>query len=427
MGPGAYFATGVIAFGIKYSLDRVAAELLVHRAWKPWEYLSPVVTATNLLSLGAADRRFLLAMSAIALPFIWLGISVTMKRLRSAGLPLWLVALFFVPMASLVFFLLLSVLPARTGAAPRENGDAMPALVCGTLICLGAAWFGTSHVARYGLGLFVALPFCVGMMTTLIYTARNPHTYSQCVLVSLAAVAVAGLGFLALGLEGLLCLLMAAPIACPLAWLGATVGYWMTQPRRPRAQTIALVVLAALAPPAVMAAESQPAPEFAVTSAIEVNAPPEVVWSHVISFSELPEPSEWLFRAGIAYPVRAEIHGRGAGAVRYCVFSTGPFVEPITVWEEARRLEFGVTRVPAPMHEWSPYPGLHPPHLDGYFVSHRGRFLLTSLADGRTRLEGTTWYANQMWPAAYWQVWSDEIVHRIHLRVLRHIQELAEK
>jgi hypothetical protein len=31
-----------------------------------------------------------------------------------------------------------------------------------------------------------------------------------------------------------------------------------------------------------------------------------------------------------------------------------------------------------------------------------------------------------MWPSAYWQLWSDAIIHRIHLRVLRHIKSLAE-
>ena len=31
-----------------------------------------------------------------------------------------------------------------------------------------------------------------------------------------------------------------------------------------------------------------------------------------------------------------------------------------------------------------------------------------------------------MWPAFYWRLWSDAIIHRIHLRVLNHIKELAE-
>ena len=51
---------------------------------------------------------------------------------------------------------------------------------------------------------------------------------------------------------------------------------------------------------------------------------------------------------------------------------------------------------------------------------------LTPLPGGRTRLEGTTWYRHRLRPAAYWKVWSDEIIHQIHLRVLRHIKISAE-
>ena len=71
-----------------------------------------------------------------------------------------------------------------------------------------------------------------------------------------------------------------------------------------------------------------------------------------MSFSEIPPPTEWMFRAGIAYPVRARIQGNGVGAERQCVFSTGAFVEPIEVWDEPRKLKFSVTSNPAPMEEW---------------------------------------------------------------------------
>jgi len=54
-----------------------------------------------------------------------------------------------------------------------------------------------------------------------------------------------------------------------------------------------------------------------------------------------------------------------------------------------------------------------------------GEFLPTPLPGGRTRLQGTTWY-RRMWPAGYWRLWCDAVVHRIHLRVLRHIKRLAE-
>jgi hypothetical protein len=85
-----------------------------------------------------------------------------------------------------------------------------------------------------------------------------------------------------------------------------------------------------------------------------------------------------------------------------------------------------VTDQPEPMKEWSPW-NIHPPHLDHYLISHKGQFLLTRLPDGRTRLEGTTWYTNRMWPSAYWQLWTDRIIGGIHLRVLSHIKELSER
>jgi hypothetical protein len=167
-------------------------------------------------------------------------------------------------------------------------------------------------------------------------------------------------------------------------------------------------------------------PIFEVHSAIEIAAAPETVWKYVVSFSDLPEPREWYFRLGLAYPERAHIEGSGAGAVRYCEFSTGPFVEPIQVWDQPHLLRFRVTQNPAPMHEWSPYTRLLPKHLHGYLVSKQGQFLLTPLPNGHTLLEGTTWYQHGLWPAEYWRWWSDAIIHRIHMRVLTHIRTLAE-
>jgi hypothetical protein len=191
-----------------------------------------------------------------------------------------------------------------------------------------------------------------------------------------------------------------------------------------------ILVLLIIYPPAVMCAEYVAAPEppvFAVRTAVDIDAPPAAVWRNVVSFSELPPPTEWIFHTGIAYPIRASIEGSGPGAIRRCEFSTGPFIEPIRIWDEPRLLQFAVTENPAPMEEWTPYRKIHPAHLDNFLVSRKGQFLLTPLPGGRTRLEGTTWYVHNLWPAGYWQVWSDFIIHRIHQRVLSHIKTLSER
>ncbi len=148
---------------------------------------------------------------------------------------------------------------------------------------------------------------------------------------------------------------------------------------------------------------------------MEVAASPDQVWDHVISFPNITSPEPWLFRWGIAGPLRARIEGTGIGAVRYCEFSTGDFVEPITVWEPNQRLAFDVRYQPDPLFELSPYGHIHPPHLDGFMKSKRGEFRLIALPNGSTRLEGRTWYEIDMYPQTYWRLWCDAIVHQIHL------------
>lgn len=226
------------------------------------------------------------------------------------------------------------------------------------------------------------------------------------------------------GIEGLACIAMAAPLALLLAFLGASVGRTLAvrlPMGSPGLTALALLPLLALVESASVSTDLRE-----VVTAVEIDAPPERVWREVVAFSELPEPTALIFRLGIAYPVRARIEGAGVGAVRRCEFSTGAFVEPITVWDEPNRLGFDVTAQPAPLEEWSPYKNLHPPHLDNYFRSKRGEFRLIALPGDRTRLEGSTWYELELFPQVYWRLLADVFVHRLHARVLRHVKAQSE-
>lgn len=79
------------------------------------------------------------------------------------------------------------------------------------------------------------------------------------------------------------------------------------------------------------------------------------------------------------------------------------------------------------MKELSIYTGVHPHHLDGFLKSRRGQFQLTKIDENKTLLVGTTWYENKMWPESYWKIWSDYIIHKIHMRVLKHIKSSSEE
>jgi uncharacterized membrane protein YhaH (DUF805 family) len=443
-----YLILGAGLLVIKGALDWTVANLLFGRDWYPFHYLVLPHKAARIDRLDFNDRIFYGALLLLALPFIWSGVALTLRRLRAIGLPSALVWLFFVPLVNLLFFLVLCVLSSQ----PQEPEPTTPrlrrlrelhariasgsaamhaavALVFTVPLGLGLTLLSVSLLENYGWALFVGLPFGLGMTSVLLYGFQQPRDLGSCVLVSFLSIAFLGAGLLAIAFEGFICLLMAAPIGLVLGLMGGFVGYAVQLRPWSAGEAPYLLVALMLALPALMAAEysSDPQPELLeVTSVVEIDAPPEEVWRHVVSFTELPEPDDWFFQSGVAYPMRAEIHGRGPGAVRHCVFSTGPFVEPITIWDEPRVLEFTVQDQPPPMKEWSPY-DIHPPHLDHYLVSQKGRFRLTPLPDGRTRLEGTTWYTNKMWPAVYWQQWSDWVIHRIHMRVLDHVKNLAER
>ncbi len=218
------------------------------------------------------------------------------------------------------------------------------------------------------------------------------------------------------------------PIGLLFNWLGHLIGYELISRKIIINPPTSLSILI-LSVPAIMSietlADNKEITANPITTSIEINAPIQTVWKNVVEFPELPTPTEFIFKTGIAYPINAKIIGHGIGAVRHCNFSTGSFIEPITIWNEPNLLAFNVDNQPETMKEVSFY-DLHPNHLHGFFVSKKGQFKLTSLANGHTLVEGTTWYYNKIKPTIYWNLWSDNIIHKIHDRVLTHIKNVSE-
>ena len=113
--PGRYFTTGCLLTLLKMLIDGFVATRGYDKPWSPLMY---AITGEigGLFSLDRDDQIFYAAMLTVALPFIVIGVSLTVRRLRDAGWPLWLVALFFLPIPiNLVFFVVLSLRRAAWG------------------------------------------------------------------------------------------------------------------------------------------------------------------------------------------------------------------------------------------------------------------------------------------------------------------------
>jgi len=441
----AYALIGFIAFGIKYTCDVLLAKLIFHRTWHLWDYVRGS-NAFYLWDLQKQDAFFFASMLALAIPFMALGVTMTLRRLNTLKLSPWLVLIFFIPFINVPFLLGLACMQTSTqdtglpyhwptrkgiGALIPESGLASSLVAFGLtgILVTAAVALNSTTFKYYGWGLFVFLPFIQGLLAAWLYGYHRPHSFGECWIISMLSCGLAGIGLIAFALEGAICIVMASPLWLGVATVGAYIGSGIQEIRWRSIDKNLSLLLCVCAIPFLMGAEfaiRPPVPLLRATSTIDIHASSETVWRHVVAFSDLPPPKEWVFETGLAFPVRARIQGRGVGAIRHCEFSTGIFVEPIEIWNEPLLLRFSVTNTPAPMEEMSLYSHIEPPHLHGYMVSKEGQFLLKTLPDGSTRLEGTTWYEHNLWPASYWQLWSNYIIHQIHMRVLRHIKTLAE-
>ena len=321
--------------------------------------------------------------------------------------------------------------PAEPGSDPRAALRRRTGLTCLALsvVLTLSARYAILNGGVYGVAVFAGTPFTGGLAATLLLGREAEARLWTALKATYLVAYLTGTLFLLMGVDGLMCVVFAFPPAAFMAGLGALAGVALLRfglgLRGSRAvSALSFPVLWALL--ALDASHEAEVDLRAVSTELEIRGDARAVWDNVVAFPPIDTPLTPLFRLGIAHPLSAHIEGEGVGAVRTCRFDTGDFVEPITVWEPERRLAFDVTDQPLPLTETSPYPDLDVPHLHDSFASERGEFLLTPTGEGTVILRGTTWYRQHLWPHAYWDLVSDQIVHRIHLRVLEHIRTCVE-
>lgn len=425
-----YNTVGFGLMGLKYAVEAGAVYAVNGSFFDPISFFSPLISV-RAEAVGVLPDWMGLAWALWTLPFAWIGVSMSVRRARDAGLPGLVGLLFFSPFLNFLLITLLGVLPSRPpgpARTPLRGSDrvlwaALSGVAAGTAIGLLMVLFSVFVLGEYGIALFVGTPLVMGVVSGFLLNLRQPQPLIPNMAVGILTVLISGGLLLMFALEGVLCITMAAPLCMVLSLAGVWLGRSLAAVEGRRAVLASQVVL-----PFLAILEPAPAQDRMVETTIEIAAPPQAVWDAVIGFGgvELAPPPEWYFQTGIAYPQRAHIEGTGVGAVRYCEFSTGPFVEPITTWDPPSHLAFDVRSSPPTMHEWSPYAVVHAPHLDGILKSKHGEFILEPLANGGTRLIGHTWYRFDMAPDFYWGLWSDASIHAIHTRVLEHIKKVAE-
>jgi hypothetical protein len=294
------------------------------------------------------------------------------------------------------------------------------------ILTFGIGFLSIEFLGEYGWTIFIFLPLLLGFLPVFILGKKKKLTKREALLISFSTLGAVCVGLLIFAIEGLICIAMASPLLALFVYAGSIIAYESNSKAFNNSKNLTIILLFVSISFMSFDYLNKPVKLIPVKTKIIVNAPIDKVWNNVVTFDEIDQPVDWIFKTGISYPTDATIVGTGVGAIRYCNFTTGSFVEPITTWNEPNLLQFDVKEQPIPMNEFNPFWEVHPPHLDGYFKSYKGQFKLTKISKNKTELEGTTWYKIDIQPEFYWKVWSDFIIHRIHNRVLNHIKNESE-
>jgi uncharacterized membrane protein YhaH (DUF805 family) len=426
------------SFGILLSQHLAVFALSGFQARKlvadPWFYIAPL---RALVTLERASDAVLMLGLVWLLIAAWALAALSFRRAADADLTGWAAAYAIVPLVQIAVILLLCILPSRptpeqepanddSGLPPRAWMAVAQGTLAGIAVTLGFVVFSALVLRTYGWGLFVLGPFFIGAATGFVANCRGDIGAQQNLHVVACATALGGFALLAAALEGVLCLVMAAPLALGIALIGGIFGRAVvaSPPSSPAQTGTSLAVL-----PLVFALESVlgGSVSFDTIQSVIVRAAPDVVWRSIVHMDTIEEPLALPFRLGVAYPVRGEVIGEGVGALRRGEFSTGTAVERVTEWIPDRKLAFVVVEDVHSMRELSPYRHVHAPHAVGYFRTTSTSFELVPRPDGSTEVIEQTSHELKLEPALYWLPLVRRVVHQNNARVLAHVRRQAER
>lgn len=199
------------------------------------------------------------------------------------------------------------------------------------------------------LAFIVIVPFVVGMLAVYFAPRDARAAWQPSLGIAVSSMLVGGVLAGALLWEAAICVAMALPIMLTMAAGGGLLMWWLLA-RRDKSGT-SLLALFLLVPFAFIPLERQfPLQDsfHTVENQITINADAETVWQNIIRVAPIQDderPFTVLFSWFDApKPMQAEMSGEGVGGIRRGKFEGGlQFIETISMWEPAQRIEWDIT------------------------------------------------------------------------------------
>ena len=94
------------------------------------------------------------------------------------------------------------------------------------------AYLATNVFKDYAFSLFIWLPLVMGASSTILLAYNNSTTKRNCRNISFFTLLIFCVGLLTFALEGIICIVMAAPIGLLFTWIGYFINFIQIVKRR---------------------------------------------------------------------------------------------------------------------------------------------------------------------------------------------------
>jgi hypothetical protein len=296
--------------------------------------------------------------------------------------------------------------------------------------------FSSQPFNRFGGAMtwafLLGVPFAMGFITIFLIERRERSPFWVWIVWPWLPVFSGALATVVAMLEGVICVVMLAPVGLFCASLGGIAAGSLVRLSGHRKINDVIAGAVLLMPLAIGPHEQRIlySREIHTTeNTIDIAASAPVIWTNIervraIQPAELP--NSWSHRIGFPDPVEATLSDEGVGGERHATFTGGVlFVETIDVWQPEERLGFSIKAQTdkIPNTTLDEHVRVGGPFFD---VLH-GEYSLEPLKDGRVRLHLSSqqristdfnWYA---------RLWADATMADLQSRILKVIKARCER
>lgn len=297
-----------------------------------------------------------------------------------------------------------------------------------TLICiLVFLIFSILKAGEYGYTLFLSIPFTLAFILSF---REAPKSKGKALLAwgkAIGIITILSLLLLAMGAEGVICILMAIGVIILPTFAGCLLGYTISKAYQKNRFSILMTVFFITPGTLMYDMHDKTKINSIAEKSIHIHAPADRVWQVLTRPVTFDKSHNFFLKAGVSYPLDMKIIQKEAKNYLSCSTNNGKTEFNIDSLIAPRKLQFSTIHEILPMRELTLYHDLEAAHLHGYFESDYGVFEIQVLTDDECLLIAKTRYAYAITPAFYWKWWSDYLLNAMHRNVLTKVKTLAEK